>query len=228
MSESDIANNLTNIRKKIELAAKKFGRDSNDIGIIAVTKNIPLEHAILVTDKKILNFAENRVQEFLKKYDIVGKKVKWHFIGRLQTNKLKYILDKVDLIHSVDRMDLVREISKKASFLEREIDILIQVNISGEETKAGISKNDLDDFLNQASRYPYVKIKGLMTMAPHYHDPEDARWIFREMYKVSIDINNKKYENVHVEYLSMGMSNDYEIAIEEGANIVRLGSAIFG
>lgn len=228
MSETSIKNNLIEIRKKVDIAAKKFGRDLEDIEIIAVTKNIPVEEALLVTDKKFSNFAENRVQEFLKKYDIIGKKVKWHFIGRLQTNKVKYIVDKVDLIHSVDRIELVREISKKASSLGREIDILIQVNISKEETKAGISKNDLDDFLKQASRYPYIKIKGLMTMAPYYHNPEDARWIFREMYNVSIDINNKKYKNVYLEYLSMGMSNDYQVAIEEGANIVRLGSAIFG
>ncbi len=228
MSEKSIKNNLIDIRKKVGIAAKKFGRDLEDIEIIVVTKNIPVEEALLVTDKNFSNFAENRVQEFLKKYDIIGKKVKWHFIGRLQTNKVKYLVDKVDLIHSVDRIELVREISKKASSLEREINVLIQVNISKEETKAGISKNDLDDFLKQASIYPYVKIKGLMTMAPYYHNPEDARWIFREMYNISIDINNKKYKNVYLEYLSMGMSNDYEVAIEEGANIVRLGSAIFG
>jgi pyridoxal phosphate enzyme (YggS family) len=222
-----VAQNIVNIRKRVEIAARKSGRSFEDIKVLGVTKNVSTENILMAMDEKILDFAENKVQEFLRKYDIFSRSCNWHFIGRLQTNKVKYIIDKVDLIHSVDRLDLLDEISKRASFLGKSMNILVQVNISGEATKSGLAERDLFEFLKEASAYPNVKIKGLMTMAPYYNKPEEARWIFREMFQLSIDLKAKKKDNISMDFLSMGMSNDFEVAIEEGANIVRLGSAIF-
>jgi PLP dependent protein len=222
-----VAQNIANIKKRVEIAARKSGRSLQEIKVLGVTKNVSTDDIFMAMDEKILDFAENKVQEFLRKYDIFSRSCKWHFIGRLQTNKVKYIIDKVELIHSVDRLDLLDEINKRASTLGKKMNILVQVNISGEATKTGLAESDLFEFLKEASMYPNVKIKGLMTMAPYYDKPEEARSIFREMFQLAIDIKAKKKDNISMDFLSMGMSNDFEVAIEEGANIVRLGSAIF-
>jgi PLP dependent protein len=222
-----IAQQLHEIRGKVEAAAHRVGRNPQDILIVGVSKNISWEGIRLAMHEKISDFGENKVQEFLKKYDTLSNDCKWHFIGRLQTNKVKFIVDKVDLIHSVDRIELVEEISKRALSIGKDVHILVQVNISGESTKAGVKPNFLLDFLKDTQNYPHVKIKGFMTMAPKSRRPEDVRWIFREMFQLAIDIKEKKTDNISVDFLSMGMSHDFEVAIEEGSNMIRLGQAIF-
>lgn len=151
-----------------------------------------------------------------------------HMIGSLQTNKVKYIIDKVKLIHSLDRMSLAKEINKRAKSINRVMDVLVQVNISGEETKSGLKREEVLDFLKQIENLDNIRVKGLMTMAPHYEDPEDTRYVFRSLKELFEKIKKEQIKNVEMEYLSMGMTNDYKIAIEEGSNMVRIGTAIFG
>lgn len=225
--EQRIGENIKQIRRKISEAAVKSGRNPEDIIIVAVTKNIAPETMKFVLKENILIFAENKVQEFLKKYDILNKNIIWHFIGRLQTNKVKYIIDKVALIHSLDRMELAKEIDRQAREHGLIADGLVQVNISGEQSKAGVNEGDLFVFLTEVSKLPNIRVRGLMTMAPFDEEPEKSRWIFREMSKLAIDIKIKKFNNVTMDFLSMGMSGDFEVAVQEGANIVRLGSSIF-
>jgi pyridoxal phosphate enzyme (YggS family) len=227
MSKQDIKTNIQTIKNKIYSAAKKAGTDFEQIKLIAVTKNISTQQMEQVLDEGIFDFAENKVQELLKKYDIFSDRCRWHFIGRLQTNKVKYIVDKVTLIHSVDRIDLVKEISKRAILIDRCIDLLVQVNISGELSKAGVEKNFVISFLKTISKFPNIKISGLMTMAPYYDEAEKSRWIFKQLTQLAIDIKKENIHNVSMNFLSMGMSEDFEIAVEEGSNIVRVGSAIF-
>jgi pyridoxal phosphate enzyme (YggS family) len=227
MDNINIKNNLNKIKCQIQKAAQKSGTNPDDIVIIAVTKNVSIENMKKVLEENIFNFAENKVQELLKKYDIFNERCIWHFIGRLQTNKVKYIVDKVSLIHSVDRIELIQEIDKRVASIGKPMDVLIQVNISGELTKAGVEKKDLHKFILEASKFENIRIKGLMTMAPHFEDVEKSRCIFRELKELAIDIKRESIHNVSIDFLSMGMSDDFGIAIEEGSNIVRLGSAIF-
>lgn len=226
--EQVIESNIADVKARIKRAAEKSGRRAEDILLVAVTKTVPVSTIELAIQKKVNQFGENRVQELLEKYDILKEKCKWHLIGRLQTNKVKYIVDKVSMVHSVDRLNLAEELQKRAKDAGRVLDILVQVNISGEDTKAGISPEDLVTFLKKIANFPNIKVKGLMTIAPYACDPEDIRWIFRDLRNISIDIARENIDNIDMRYLSMGMSNDFEVAIEEGANIVRIGSSIFG
>lgn len=226
--EQIIEANVNDVRARIRRAAEKGGRSADDILLVAVTKTVPVSAIELAIQKKVNQFGENRVQELIEKYDILKERCNWHFIGRLQTNKVKYIVDKVSMVHSVDRLNLAQEIQKRAKASGRVLDILIQVNISGEDTKAGISPENLVPFLKRVANFPNIKVKGLMTIAPYACDPEDIRWIFRGLKNISIDIGRENIDNIDMRYLSMGMSNDFEVAIEEGANIVRIGSSIFG
>ncbi|TYQ15777.1 UNVERIFIED_CONTAM: hypothetical protein Cloal_2267 [Acetivibrio alkalicellulosi] len=228
-SELDyLRENLKCIMNKIEKAATKSGRKPDDITIVAVTKTIEPDKIMAIIDLGLIELGENRVQELAKKYDIINRKCNWHHIGNLQTNKVKYIVDKVKLIHSVDRIELAQEIQKKAEKYGRIIDILIQVNVSLEETKSGVFEENLIELINKISVFENIKIKGLMTLAPYDENPEKVRDVFRKLRNLSIDIEQKNLDNVSMEFLSMGMSNDYEVAIEEGANIVRIGTALFG
>lgn len=220
--------NINAVRKRISEAALKGGRKPEDITLIAVSKTVDSERIIKAVDEGITDLGENRVQEFCQKYDIINRKCNWHFIGHLQTNKVKYIIDKVKLIHSVDRIGLVKEIQKKAEKINRCVDVLVQVNVAGEESKFGIGKNEVLDFIKEISTYKNLKVRGLMTIAPYTENPEEVRPVFRELNKIFIDIRKENIDNINMEFLSMGMSNDFDVAIEEGSNMVRIGTAIFG
>lgn len=220
--------NLNRIRERIRIAAERSGRRAEDILLIAVSKTVGADVIEAALQKKVYHFGENRVQELLEKYDILGERCHWHLIGRLQTNKVKYIIDKVRMVHSLDRMELAEELQKRASAANRVIDALVQVNVSGEESKAGLKPADVIPFLRKVSLFSNVRIKGLMTIAPAAENPEEVRWVFRGLKQIAVDIEWEKIDNITMQYLSMGMSHDFETAIEEGANIVRIGSSIFG
>lgn len=222
-----LAENLKVVRDKIAAAAKRSGRSPEDITAIAVTKTHPPELINEAIDLGVTDIGENKVQEIIEKYDKV-KPVRWHLIGHLQTNKVKYIIDKVYMIHSVDSEKLMREIDRRAAECGVVMKILIQINISGEETKFGIAPEELEDLLMCAATLEHVKVCGLMTIAPKSNDNMSNRLHFHNMHEIYLDISKKKYDNVIMEHLSMGMSGDYEAAIEEGSDTVRIGRALFG
>ena len=223
-----IRKNLEIIRKKIEIAAIKSGRKPDDITLVAVSKTIEPQKILRAIDEGITELGENRVQELTEKYDIISRDCNWHLIGHLQTNKVKYIVEKVKLIHSVDRYNLAVEINDRAKKIGKKINILVQVNISGEQTKFGVGKNEAMQLIGQIAGLENIRIRGLMTMAPFASNPEVVRAVFSGLRKLSIDIEKENINNIGMEYLSMGMSNDFEVAIEEGANMVRIGTALFG
>lgn len=218
---------LKAVRENIKKAAKRSGRSPEDITLIAVTKTHPAEMINDAIDLGVTDIGENKVQEIMDKYDAV-KPVRWHLIGHLQTNKVKYIIDKVWMIHSVDSVKLMDEIERQAIKHNVTMKILIQINISGEETKFGISPDELDKMLIHAGTLTHVKVCGLMTIAPKIDKNMSNRLHFDNIHRIYLDISQKKYDNVSMDYLSMGMSGDYESAIEAGSNMVRVGSAVFG
>ncbi|MCI5604469.1 MAG: YggS family pyridoxal phosphate-dependent enzyme [Clostridia bacterium] len=222
-----IAENLCEVEKRIAAAAKKSGRKREDITLVAVTKTHPAEMMNEAIDLGVTDIGENKPQEVRDKYEFV-KPVKWHLIGHLQTNKVKYIIDKVSLIHSVDSIKLMDEIERQAQKHHIIMDILIQVNISGEESKSGIRPEELNLLLSHAGKLNHVKVKGLMTIAPKTDNPEENILHFDNMRQLFVDTSKNICDNVSMQYLSMGMSGDYETAIECGANMVRIGSAVFG
>lgn len=225
-----IEKNLHIIREKIEKAAIKSGRKLEDITLVAVSKTVEPDKIMKAIDLGITELGENRVQELSEKYDIINSNYNcnWHLIGHLQTNKVKYVVDKVKMIHSVDRYELAVEINNRAQKIGRTIDILIQVNVSGEESKFGVSPDSAIDLIEQIAKLENVRIRGLMTMAPYASNPETVRYVFSGLRKLSIDIEKENINNIVMDYLSMGMSNDFEVAIEEGANLVRIGTSLFG
>ena len=222
-----IEEKLQEVREKIKDAAERSGRKASDITLIAVTKTHGADEINCAIDAGVTDIGENKVQEILEKYEAV-KPVRWHLIGHLQTNKVKYIIDKVCLIHSVDSIHLMDEIERQAVKHDLIMPILIQVNISGEETKFGIHPEELEEFILHAGTLSRVKVRGLMTIAPKINKSVSNRLHFDNIHKIFIDISQKKYDNVSMEYLSMGMSGDYQCAIDAGSNMVRVGSAIFG
>lgn len=228
MTDSEINSNLDNIFSRVRAAAEKSGRTMEDIRVIAVTKTIEVDRIKNVYEYGLRDMGENRVQELLEKYDRLPADCNWHLIGHLQTNKVKYIIDKVEMIHSVDSIELAKEISSRAVRQGRKIDILLQVNVAGEDTKFGISPEEVEEYVGIISRMSNISLRGLMTIAPYTHDPQEIRPVFRYLYNIYIDIKRKNIDNVNMDYLSMGMSNDFEVAIEEGSNIVRIGTSIFG
>ena len=173
------------------------------------------------------DLGENRVQELISKYEDVKGDVRWHLIGHLQKNKVKYIADKVCMIHSVESYSLMEEIEKQCAKTDKIMDILIEVNVSGEESKSGVDPSEVLDYVTKASEYPHIRVKGLMTMAPFDAENDELHQIFSKLYKISVDISSKKLDNVSMEHLSMGMTNDYPIAVEENATIVRVGTGLF-
>ncbi len=223
-----IKENLDNVLARIKVAAEKSGRKAEDIKLIAVTKTVDVERIKSAYQYGILDMGENRVQELLEKYDKLATECRWHLIGHLQTNKVKYIIDKVDMIHSVDSIQLAKEIDARAAKFGIKMNILMQVNVSGEQSKFGISPQEVNDFIKIISEYGNISLRGLMTIAPYAENTEAIRDVFKKLYGIYIDIKQKKLDNVTMDYLSMGMSNDFEVAIEEGANIVRIGTDIFG
>lgn len=225
---NEIKQNIEEIEKRIAAAVQKSGRKREDVLLLAVSKTIDVPHIKQAVDCGLKELGENRVQEILEKYEPMGKEVCWHLIGHLQTNKVKYIIDKVKMIHSVDSIKLAEEISKRAKQANVNMDILVEVNMAGEESKFGVSPNETLSLIQDIAFLDNISVKGLMTVAPFVDNSEENRDCFRRMKQLLVDINSKKIDNVHMNVLSMGMSNDFEVAIEEGATIVRVGTNIFG
>lgn len=224
-----IKENIDHITKKIENTCKKIGRDPKDITVIAVSKTVESERAREAVEAGINNLGENRVQELIKKYDeLKDINIKWHMIGHLQKNKVKYIIDKTVLIHSVESISLAEEINKRAEKNNLTANVLIELNIGEEESKFGINEENVYDFIISMEQFENIKVLGLMTVAPFCENPEDVRWVFKKMKNIYKEISTMNLRNTEMKYLSMGMTNDFEIAIEEGSNIIRIGTAIFG
>ncbi|GKX28796.1 YggS family pyridoxal phosphate enzyme [Vallitalea longa] len=223
-----ISDNIQEVLDNIKQAAEKVGRNKDDITLIAVSKTKPVEYIEEAMRSNILDMGENKVQEIRHKYEVLGDKVKWHMIGHLQTNKVKYIVDKVCLIHSVDSLKLAEKINSEAIKADKIMDILIQLNVANEDTKFGLMTDELTNFITAVSKLSNLRIKGLMTIAPYVTDSEDNRHIFREIKQLAVDIKRKNIDNVNMDILSMGMTNDYMVAIEEGSTMVRVGTGIFG
>ena len=220
--------NYDAVAKKMKDACERAGRSADEVTIIAVSKTKPLSDIVELQQYGVMDFGENKVQELCAKYEEIEKPVRWHLIGHLQTNKVKYIVDKVELIHSVDSLKLAKQISKEALKKKVTVPILIQVNVAQEETKFGLETEEVMALISEAAKLPNIKIKGLMTIAPFVDDPEDNRQYFRMLKQLFVDIGAKNFDNVDMTILSMGMTNDYEVAVEEGATMVRVGTGIFG
>jgi len=221
----NVVDNLTAIKESIGHACEKAGRNPDDITLIAVTKYVTIERTEEALEAGITNVGENRNEGFLEKYETIGDEATWHFIGTLQSRKVKDIIDKVDVIHSVDRTSLAKEINKRA---EKPVDCFIQVNVSGEESKHGVKPADVLSFVESLTSYPNVHIIGLMTMAPHVEDEDKLRVIFRRLRELRDEVRAQNFSHAPCTHLSMGMSNDYEIAIEEGATHIRIGTKLVG
>lgn len=225
VNEDKVIENYKNAMSRLETALEESGRNLQDVLVIGASKTMPLERILFVrdnTDVKI--FGENRVQELLEKYT---PDVRWHFIGQLQTNKVKYIIDKVELIHSVDRISLLQEIDRQAKKHGKVQDILIEVNIGGEEKKGGVAPAEVIDFAKEVDKYPFVRLKGLMSVLPNV-EKEALDAFYLQLSKLYDTLKQTRLDNADIRYLSAGMSNDYDVAVKYGANIVRLGRALFG
>ncbi|GGJ86598.1 UPF0001 protein YlmE [Lentibacillus kapialis] len=220
-----VAENLSHIRQKIEQACQNSNRKPDEITIIGVTKYVTIERAREAIEAGITNLGENRLEGFLEKHEYIQDSASWHFIGTLQSRKVKEVIGKVDAIHSLDRESLAKEINKRTA---KPVDCFIQVNVSGEQTKHGISLEDTLPFIRELEVYSNIRIVGLMTMAPHIDDQEQLRNIFRQLASLREDIQAERIAYAPCEYLSMGMSNDYQIAVEEGATHIRIGSDLVG
>ncbi len=223
-----IRENIEAVRGRIAEAANKSGRSAEDITLIAVTKNFDVSYVDAAIDCGVRDMGENRVQEMLGKIETAKMPVNWHMIGHLQTNKVKYIIDKVKMIHSVESVKLLQEIDSQAKKHGVVSDILLEVNISGEESKFGIDPSIAYEMVDQAQKLANVRVKGLMTVAPYTDHPEENRIYFAGIRKLFEEIRAQQSGNIAMQYLSMGMSGDFEEAILEGSNMVRVGSAIFG
>lgn len=231
MSENasiSLSDSYASINDSIRSSAIKAGRNPEDILLLGVTKTVEIPLMQEAFDLGITHFGENRVQEYLRKTDILHRDCCWHIIGRLQTNKVKYLDQHIHLIHSLDRMELAQALEQRGKAINHVFPVLVQVNVAKESTKAGVAPEELKDFLISLSKMGNIHVKGLMTIAPYTGDPEDVRYVFRALRKLSVDMARERVENINMEELSMGMSNDYPIAVEEGATIVRIGSALFG
>ena len=226
-----IKNNLEKINEKIKKAALKANRSPEDIKLVAVTKTATVEQVKEVISAGVKIIGENKVQEAKEKYQVLSADIadiEWHLVGHLQTNKVKYAIEIFDLIHSVDSIKLAEEIDKRSLQFGIMTNILVEVNVSGEETKYGIKPEEVEYFLKEISEFSRIKVRGLMTIAPIAEDKEEVRPYFRKLRELSEKIENKNIKNVKMDYLSMGMTDDFEVAIEEGANMVRIGRGIFG
>ena len=220
--------NLANVEKNIEQACKNAGRSRDEVTLIAVSKTKPVEMLQEIYDENIRDFGENKVQELCSKMEQLPSDIRWHMIGHLQTNKVKYIVDKVKLIHSVDSFKLGEVIEKEAAKQNRIIDILLEVNVAQESSKFGLKTEEVIPLMEKFSQLPHIRVKGLMTIAPFVENPEENRAIFADLHKLYVDIKQKNIDNGTMNILSMGMTGDFEVAIEEGATIVRVGTGIFG
>ncbi|MEN2766529.1 YggS family pyridoxal phosphate-dependent enzyme [Ornithinibacillus xuwenensis] len=221
----DVSHNLEMIQATIQEACGKSKRSPKEINIIGVTKYVTIERTKEALQAGIEHLGENRQEGFMEKYEHFGKQATWHFIGSLQTRKVKEIIDKVDFIHSLDRLSLAKEIDKRS---EKTVNCFVQVNVSGEESKHGMKPDQVVPFLEEISKYSKIKVVGLMTMAPHTDDEQVIRGVFRDLAELRNAIKEEHYQHAPCDFLSMGMSNDYHLAIEEGATHIRIGSKLVG
>lgn len=228
ISKIIISENIRNVKKVIASSCNKAGRNPEEITLIAVSKTKPVPMLMEAYKAGCRHFGENKVQELVDKYEEMPKDIKWHMIGHLQTNKVKYIVDKVFMIHSVDSFKLAQEISRQAEKKKVTVSVLIEVNMAGEESKFGVSPDGTELLVRQAAALPGILIRGLMTVAPYVDNPEENRQYFAKLKQLSVDIDKKNIDNVNMSVLSMGMTGDYTVAIEEGAAFVRIGTGIFG
>ena len=224
----DLKEKYNDVKEKIQSSIVKSGRKEDDVVLIAVSKTKPVSMLKEVYEAGCRDFGENKVQEIVEKFDQMPEDTRFHMIGHLQRNKVKYIIDKVVLIHSVDSLRLAETINKEALKKNLVMDVLIEVNVAEEESKFGVKVSEAPDFVKSVSLLPGVRVKGLMTIAPFVTDPENNREIFRKLRQLSVDIEKKNIDNVHMDVLSMGMTGDYQVAVEEGATYVRVGTGIFG
>ena len=215
-----VSENLEQVKANIEAACKRVGRDPKDVRLVAVSKTKPISLIEEAIEAGQDTFGENKVQEMCDKMEVLPDNIKWHMIGHLQRNKVKYIAGKVELIHSVDSIRLAKQISDEAQKQSIEIPVLLEVNVAREESKFG--------FFTEISKMPGIRVKGLMTSAPFVENAEDNRKYFKKLYELAVDIQSKNIDNISMRELSMGMTGDYVVAVEEGATIVRVGTGIFG
>lgn len=223
-----IHEHLTQTRQNIDRACQRAGRGAEEVGLIAVSKTKPLSMLQEAYEAGVRDFGENKVQELVDKYEALPKDIRWHMIGHLQRNKVKYLVGKVYLIHSVDSLRLAQEIQKEAEKKQTEVNILVEVNVAGEESKFGSSREETLRLVEEIALLPSVHIQGLMTVAPYVEDPEENRVIFANLRQLAVDIKQENIDNVNMHVLSMGMTGDYQVAVEEGATYVRVGTGIFG
>ncbi|MFR7349228.1 YggS family pyridoxal phosphate-dependent enzyme [Peptoniphilus sp.] len=223
----DIRRNLEEVLKKIEIAEKK-SISGEKVELIAVTKTHGIDIIKEAVNLGVTDIGENKVQEFISKYDSLNEDVNFHMIGTLQSNKVKYIYDKAKLIHSLDRLSLAKEIEKRAKDSNIVVNCLVQVNISEEDSKGGVALSETEKFIESLLEFENLKIVGLMGIAKNTEDLSEIRSSFRKLYKLKEKLKNRNIEEIEMKYLSMGMSSDFEMAIEEGSNMVRIGSSIFG
>lgn len=228
MEEVTVQENLKAVEGIIAAECQKAGRDPEEVKLIAVSKTKPVELIREAYDYGCRDFGENKVQELLDKYEAMPKDIRWHMIGHLQRNKVKYIVDKVYLIHSVDSLRLAEEISKEALKKNVCVNILIEVNVANEETKFGTTCEEVKQLVQDIAKLPNICVKGLMTIAPFVENAEKNRPIFSKLKKLAVDIMDENIDNITMENLSMGMTGDYTIAVSEGATYVRVGTGIFG
>jgi pyridoxal phosphate enzyme (YggS family) len=223
-----VSENIAFVREEIARAARKAGRSPADVRLLAVTKTVDDDRIREAIAAGVDLIGENYVQEARRKIELLGRPLPWHFIGHLQTNKAKYAVRLFDLIHSVDRVELARELDRRAAAAGLTLKILVEVNVSGEASKSGVPAREALALVRTIAEFPRLSVRGLMTMPPWFDDPEEARPHFAALRNLADSIRRERIENVQMEELSMGMTNDYRIAVEEGATIVRVGRAIFG
>ncbi len=223
-----IQENIDKIKSNVERAALSVGRDPGEVTLIAVSKTKPVSMIEEAYACGCRDFGENKVQELCDKYEVLPKDIRWHLIGHLQRNKVKYVVDKAYLIHSVDSIRLAEEIQKEAQKKGIDVNILIEVNVAAEESKFGVSVEEVENLVREAAKLPNVHIKGLMTIAPIVENPEDNSVYFTYLKQLSVDIMEKNIDNVSMDILSMGMTGDYVQSVKDGATYIRVGTGIFG
>ena len=223
-----VRENLAQVRKHMEEACRRAGRQTDEVTLIAVSKTKPVGMLMEAYEAGARDFGENKVQEILEKRPEIPADARFHMIGHLQRNKVRQVIDQVTLIHSVDSLRLAEQIEHEAAKKELHADILLEVNVAREESKFGFFLEEVEAAMREISKYPHITVKGLMTIAPYVEDPEENRDIFKKLHQVFIDMKSKNIDNSNMSVLSMGMTGDYQVAIEEGSTMIRVGTGIFG
>ena len=223
-----VRENLAQVRRHMEEACRRAGRQTDEVTLIAVSKTKPVGMLMEAYEAGARDFGENKVQEILEKRPEIPADARFHMIGHLQRNKVRQVIDQVTLIHSVDSLRLAEQIEHEAAKKELHADILLEVNVAREESKFGFFLEEVEAALREISKYPHITVKGLMTIAPYVEDPEENRDIFKKLHQVFIDMKSKNIDNSNMSVLSMGMTGDYQVAIEEGSTMIRVGTGIFG